>query len=426
VTTVAENERMTRVEGAAPLGRLMRENYWIPFALSQNLVPGDAPTAVRLFGENYVAFRAGDGRIGFLDELCPHRRGSLTLARVEGNGLRCIYHGWKMDVSGRVVECPTQLTRTEPFMASVRLAHFAVREVGGIAWVWLGSAEPPAFPDLPFSAEHGVHTALTFSVLPCNWLQGLEGGLDSVHGTILHQSWIGEVIRRQTGSMDTGHAELALASAPLYETEATPYGLRAASLRRAGDGRTYIRVAHFFFPLVVVVPTGWPDHTQIFAFAPVDDTHHLLFFGNYGETPQKSQKDFGALRADLEPDARNFAALQGDRSNRWGQDRGLMKAGHFTGFGRSIIEEDAAVQVSMGPIADRSRENLSSSDVAVAAARRMILDAIASAEAGRLPPGSARAAELARVPDPFDAILEAGASWREQPARAGTGRSRSP
>jgi phthalate 4,5-dioxygenase oxygenase subunit len=120
MVTRAENERMTRVEGDTPLGRLIRENYWVPFALSANLVAGHAPTSVRLFGENYVAFRAENGRIGFFDELCPHRRASLLLARIEGNGLRCIYHGWKLDVSGCVVDCPTQTVRAERFAASVR------------------------------------------------------------------------------------------------------------------------------------------------------------------------------------------------------------------------------------------------------------------------------------------------------------------
>src|SRR5579875_3093499 len=102
---------MTRVEGDAPLGRLMRGHYWVPFALSSNLVAGDAPTPVRLFGDNFVAFRARDGRVGFLDELCPHRRASLLLARHEGDGLRCIYHGWKVSAEGDLMECPTQTVR---------------------------------------------------------------------------------------------------------------------------------------------------------------------------------------------------------------------------------------------------------------------------------------------------------------------------
>jgi phthalate 4,5-dioxygenase len=413
MVTREENDLITRVECNAPMGRLMRENYWIPFALSDNLVAGDTPTAVRLFGENFVAFRAENGQVGFFDELCPHRRASLLLARAEGNGLRCIYHGWKMDVAGCVVECPTQLVRADQFMASVKVTHFRVREVGGIAWVWLGAAEGPAFPDLPFAEEYGVSTNVTVSVLSCNWLQGLEGGLDSVHGPILHQAWLGDAIKRQSGTRGTGGAELALASTPVYETMPAPYGMRTASLRPAGDDRRFVRVAHFFLPLVVVVPIGFADHTQIFAFAPIDDTHHLLFFGNYGQVPQSSQQDFGALRDGVQPDPRNFASVVGDRSSRWGQDRELMRAGHFTGIDRSVIDEDAVVQTSMGPITDRPNENLSQTDGAVAQARRLLLDALASAAAGQLPPGSALAPQVPRIPHPFEAVIDAGVSWRD-------------
>lgn len=413
MVTREENDLMTRVEGDAPLGRLMRENYWIPFALSDNLIAEEAPTPVRLFGENYIAFRAGNGQIGFFDELCPHRRASLLLGRIEGNGVRCIYHGWKLDVSGCVVDAPTQVQRPEQFMAAVRVAHFPVHEAGGIAWVWLGGGDVPAFPDLPFSAEHGRNTAITVSRLPCNWLQGFEGGFDSVHGPVLHQTWIREIITQKSDSMDAQGARSTFVSAPRYETETTPYGMRAASLRDAGESSTYIRVAHYFFPFVVVVPTGFADATQVFAFTPVDDTHHLLFFGNYGYAPQLTQKGFGALREDIQPDPRNFASVAGDRSTRWGQDRQLMEEGHFTGVARSVIDEDVIVQVSMGPIADRTKENLSSSDVGIAHARRLILDVIGAAEKGELPPGSARSPQVVTIPDPWDATLDAGQSWRD-------------
>lgn len=404
-----DNELMTRVEGDAPLGRLMRDNYWVPFALSDNLVPGDAPTPVRLFGENFIAFRSEDGRIGLFDELCPHRRASLALARAEGDGVRCIYHGWKIDVSGRVTDAPTQALRAEQFCAGVQVAHFPVHEAGGIAWAWLGGGRTPPFPDLPFDEDHGVKVATTISLVPCNWLQGLEGGIDSVHGTILHQSFI-KGVTRQEGLTDG--LEFTMASVPVYETEPAPYGMRQASLRDAGGGRTYVRVAHFFFPFVVVVPNGYSGVTHLFAFAPVDDTRHLLFFGNYGETPM-SQRDLRALRDDVEPDPRNFASVHGDRHDRWGQDRDLVEAGHWSGFDRSAIDEDAAVQVSMGSILDRSKENLSSSDVAIAHTRRLILDTVASAEAGTLPPGSALSGEAVHVPQPFDATLAGGEAWRE-------------
>src|SRR5919106_2418893 len=155
MVTRAQNVLLTRVEGDAPLGQLMRANYWIPFALSENLSAGDAPTPVRLFGESYIVFRAPDGRIGFLEERCPHRRASLLLARVEGDALRCIYHGWKLDLSGRVVEAPTQAVRQEHFCASIPAGGFPVHEEAGIAWVWLGDGGTPPFPDLPFHDQNG-------------------------------------------------------------------------------------------------------------------------------------------------------------------------------------------------------------------------------------------------------------------------------
>jgi nitrite reductase/ring-hydroxylating ferredoxin subunit len=405
-----ENDLMTRVEGDAPLGRLVRANYWIPFALSANLLAGDPPTPVRLLGDDYVAFRAADGRIGFLDEHCPHRRASLALARVEGNALRCIYHGWKVDVSGCVVEAPTQAVRSEQFAARVRVEHYPVHEAGGIAWVWLGGSEAPSFPDLPFSAEHGVRVTHTFSELPCNWLQGLEGGMDSVHGPILHQSFIPDAAKEK--DRDLERLEFTKVSIPMYETESAPFGMRQASIRPLGGNQTYVRVAHYFFPFVVVVPDGVPGSTHLFAFAPVDDSHHLLFFSKYGENPI-SEKHVTGLSDGVVTDPRHFVSVQGDRASRWGQDRNLMKSGHFTGFARSALDEDAVVQASMGPIVDRTKENLSSSDVAIAHTRRAILDTIAAVDAGELPPGSAMTPGGVRIPQPFDAVIGVEESWRD-------------
>ncbi len=408
--TRAENDLLTRIEGDAAMGRLMRENYWIPFSLSSHLVHGEAPTQVRLFGENYVAFRAEDGRIGFLDELCPHRRASLALGRIEGNGVRCLYHGWKIDVSGCVVEAPTQLVRREQFAARVAVVHFPVHEAGGLAWVWMGGKQAPAFPELPFAGEW-VHSYWCVSRVPCNWLQGVEGTIDSAHVGMLHQTWM-----RQTAKVDGyGNINLALDQLPSYETEAAPHGMRAAALRRTSDGRTYARITEYFMPLVTVVPVGrgLARDGSMFVFSPVDDTHHLLFYGYFADTPVKPPEELGGAAPDFVPDPRDFAGLRGDRGSRWGQDRDLMDAGHFTGFGRTLLEEDVVVQTSMGPILDRTKENLSSSDVAVAQVRRMLLDALRAAEEHKLPPGSALAPEAVRMPNALEAVLEAGARWED-------------
>jgi phthalate 4,5-dioxygenase oxygenase subunit len=413
--TREENERLTRIEGDAPMGRLMRENYWIPFALSSRLVASNAPMPVRLFGENYVAFRAEDGRVGFLDELCPHRRASLTLARAEGNGLRCIYHGWKTDVSGCVVEAPTQLVRQKEFAARVRVVHFPVHEAGGLAWVWLGGADAPAFADLPWARE-GLYSYCCVSRVPCNWLQGVEGTIDSAHVGWLHQSWHRETVKQA----EYANLGFALDYPPTYETEPAPYGMRAAALRRMNDGRTYVRVSEYFMPLVTAVPVGrgLPHDGSMFVISPVDDTHHLLFFGYFSDTPKTPPEKLspGLTAVDFAPDPSDFTGLGGDRSNRWGQDRSRMDAGHFTGFARTLLEEDAAVQTSMGPILDRTKENLSSGDVAVAHARRILLDALRAAEAGELPPGSARAPDAVRMPNALEAMLDSGASWKDADA----------
>ena len=249
---------------------------------------------MRLLGENYVAFRAEDGRIGFLDELCPHRRTSLALGRVEGNGVRCIYHGWKIDVSGCVVECPNQAVRPERFAASVPVVHFPVHEAGGIAWVWLGGGDPPPFPDLPFTSDKAPHGWLTMSHVPCNWLQGLEGTIDSAHVGVLHQTW-----HRVTAELPE-HANLgfALDSPPSYETESTPYGLRAAALRPTADGGTYVRVTEHLVPLVTLVSVGRakPRDGALFVISPVDDTNHLVFFGTYRRLADRSRREDARVR----------------------------------------------------------------------------------------------------------------------------------
>jgi phenylpropionate dioxygenase-like ring-hydroxylating dioxygenase large terminal subunit len=413
VTTWAENELMTRIEGDAPMGRLMRENYWIPFAMSDHLVRGGGPMPVRVLGENYVAFRAEDGRIGFLDERCPHRRASLVLARAEGDCLRCIYHGWKIDAAGRVVEAPTQQVRSERFAAGVHVVHFPVHEAGGLAWVWLGGENAPPFPTLPFS-DADLYRYWVVSRVPCNWLQGLEGSVDSVHVAMLHQTWIALSV----GMEEHANLSYALAhAAPTYETEFTAYGMRAAALRTTADGGTYVRITEHMMPLVTITPVGStePRAGAVFVISPVDDTHHLLFFGTVGPTPHSAVPLDQIKMQDpsYAPEPGDYAGLRGDRSNAWGQDRALMRDGHFTGFGRSLIEEDVAIQTSMGPILDRTKEHLSSSDVAVAQLRRMLLDALAASDAGALPPASALAPDGVRLPNASEMLVDAGRRWED-------------
>lgn len=177
------NRLLTDVEGEAPMGRMMRESHWIPCALSETLVVGGAPKRVKLLGESYVAFRADDGRVGFLDEACPHRGVSLVLARTEGCALRCIFHAWKIDISGQVVEVPSEGERSAEFAKRVKTRSYPTFEGGGLVWVFLGAGAPPQKPPLPFLDLPAENCWVSRTVTPCNWLQGVEGTIDSIHLT---------------------------------------------------------------------------------------------------------------------------------------------------------------------------------------------------------------------------------------------------
>ena len=193
---------------------------------------------MRLYGKNFVAFRATDGRIGFFDEECPHRCVSLALARNEGNGLRCLFHGWKIDVSGKLVDAPSEPSeRQEAFCANITVNHYPAREAGGLIWVYLGKrAAPPPFFDFELARLPESHVDIRRAVLRCNWLQGLEGTLDTVHAGILHVGWIGDPARRWQG---TQGAELHVLSrkVPSAAIEFEPRALRLPRRRPAADAR---------------------------------------------------------------------------------------------------------------------------------------------------------------------------------------------
>ena len=257
------------------------------------------------------------------------------------------------------------------------VVHFPVHESGGLAWVWLGGAEAPPFPDLPFG-DDDLYRYWCVSRVPCNWLQGLEGSVDSVHAAMLHQTWIALSVDMEE------HANLSYAlaqAAPTYETEFTSYGLRAAALRKTADGRTYVRVTEHMMPLVTITPVG--EHRTA-SRARCSSSRRSTTPTICSSSEPWDRRRTARCRSTrsrcrtrtTRPTPPTTPGLRGDRWNAWGQDRALMDAGHFTGFGRSLLEEDVVIQTSMGPILDRTKENLSSSDVAVAHLRRMLLDAV--------------------------------------------------
>jgi phthalate 4,5-dioxygenase len=392
--THQQNELLTRIEGNAAMGQLMRDYCWIPFALAIHLVPDGAPRRVRLLGTDYVAFRDSRRRVGFLDEGCPHRNASLVLARNEDCGLRCIFHGWKVDATGQVIEAPTHTPNPDAFAAKIKTRSYPTVDAGGLLWVWLGESEPAPFPHLPFTTLPDSHVWVTATQCACNWLQGVEATLDTSHIGTLHKAYMEAYSANDAASSIAG----TLASpAPRYDVEDTDYGIDAIGIRPLGDGSRYVRTTKWVLPFVSLVPgspgsSGRDVDGVIFIVSPVDDTHHQLFFGFWANdfpiddglylaVPEAQR----AVVGDRPFDVNNFGGFSGGRDDNWGQDREAMARGHFSGFTGNLLQEDTVTQISMGPIVDRTREHLSSSDVAIIHARRALLEAVERVQRGQHP-----------------------------------------
>ncbi|MGH7091287.1 MAG: Rieske 2Fe-2S domain-containing protein, partial [Stellaceae bacterium] len=179
--TREQNERLVRVGRGTPCGELFRR-YWQPACISTELPEPDcAPVRVRLLGENLVAFRDTSGKLGLIDAYCPHRRAPLFFGRNEEHGLRCVYHGWKFAVRGHCVDLPSE-PQGSPMQAEVRAKCYPTHEQAGIVWAYLGPENAmPAPPDYEWMRAPDTHRYVSKTYEQCNYLQALEGGLDTAH-----------------------------------------------------------------------------------------------------------------------------------------------------------------------------------------------------------------------------------------------------
>ncbi|GAA4548546.1 Rieske 2Fe-2S domain-containing protein [Pseudonocardia xishanensis] len=416
----ADNELLVRIENGAPMSQLMRK-YWLPVFRSEDLEAGGAPRPVTLLGERLVAFRDTSGEVGLLDEYCPHRGASLTLARNVDCSLQCLYHGWRVDREGRVVETPSE-PDDATFKDRIRQVAYPVRESGGMVWAYLGDpAETPEFPAFNWAEADPSHTAILRVRLSCNWAQALEGVIDSAHVSFLHTDYVGRLANGEDAYEGGGESllsKVALDGHPKLKIENTPYGFRYGAIRdahRDEDGAPvkYVRVTHFVAPVWGLIPTrqGW-SFAQ--AFVPVDDHHTMFYFVLHLEdAPLKpGQRELLAEWNGITGLDADFALPRHTAANNWGQDRAAMTAGtSFSGMGGYPPLEDIAVQESMGPVYDRSREHLGTSDVAVIRMRRIMLAAVRALDTGdRTPPALAGGFDYHAI-HAEEAILELDQEW---------------
>jgi phthalate 4,5-dioxygenase oxygenase subunit len=378
--TREENELLCRVEGDAPMGRLIRR-HWIPALLVEEIpTPDSDPVPLRLLGEDLVAFRDTDGRVGVMDRYCPHRRASLVFGRNEDCGLRCLYHGWKVDVEGNVLEMPSEPAGSA-LAKKVKHRAYPTHEHAGMVFVYMGPSESmPAFTPPPWAPTADARCAVVKIVVDCNWAQVLEGAIDSAHSSTLHST---DMKPARVDSAKATKGEWLRPStdkAPRLAVDRGDYGFKYAAIRRPivnAAANDYVRITVFVAPLTVLIP---PNNLYNLANVnvPIDDTHTMFHFiawtpGPDGEVDVEGWRQFCGAQVGIDVD-REWRKVR-TLANRYLQDRQAMKLGSFTGI-KGIPHQDIAMWETMGPITDRTHDRLGASDLAIVEFRRQMVEAV--------------------------------------------------
>ncbi len=413
--TAEENDLLCRVEGDAPMGQIMRR-HWTPVCLIEEVAEPDGdPVRARIYGEDLVVFRDSDGRVGILEEACPHRGPSLALGRNEDGGLRCLYHGWKFDVDGNVLEMVSE-PASSGLKDKVQHKSYPVVEWGGMVWSYFGPADTrPEFEPPRWAPTEDTRVSIAKVVVPANWAQILEGAIDSAHSSSLHSSDMVPARVDSAKATESNWLRPSTDKAPRMQVERSGYGFRYAALRRPivkANENEYVRTTVFVAPFTVLIP---PNNLYNVANVnvPRDDTSTNFYFiawGHGSQTPEVEtwRKFLGqTVGVDLDPEYRPYRT----RENHFWQDRQAMRAGNFTGI-KGFPNQDVAMWVSMGPIVDRARDKLGASDLAVVEFRKQMVEAARSFQNGKPAIGTGSEA----IPEwvcAFQAIVPKTTDWRD-------------
>jgi phthalate 4,5-dioxygenase len=384
-----DNALVTRTGSGTPMGELMRQ-YWLPAGLSTELTADGPPVRMMLLGEKLIAFRDSAGRVGIMDHRCPHRCASLFFGRNEQDGIRCVYHGWKFDVDGNCLEQPN-VPPQQSFADKVKAKAYLTRERKGLIWVYMGDRDKaPELP--PFEAANLPEDKIGYRFVQrdCNWMQAIEGDLDTSHVGFLHFG----AARPTALAGDTQKIDLVKNRAPEYRVADTDYGLMYGAHRSSEFGGTYWRVAHFLYPVWIMPPvSSIAENIMVRAFIPLDDEHCMfveIAHKDYLASTQSNQLPGGSLNDNLLPNTNDWLGryrLVENQANDYLIERDVQDQLSFTGI-EGIHVQDQAVTESMGRIVDRSWEHLAPSDVAIGRFRRGLLRNLRSFVEGKRPPAA--------------------------------------
>jgi phenylpropionate dioxygenase-like ring-hydroxylating dioxygenase large terminal subunit len=375
--------------------------FWIPALMSSQLAGPDCdPVELRLLGQDFVAFRDSEGKVGILDALCPHRQAPLFYGRNEESGLRCIYHGWKFDVDGRCTDMPSEPADAD-FKHKVRLVGYPVEERSEIVWVYLGPAHlKPQLPDIEWAKVPPSQRNLVQYNQECNFVQAIEGDIDSSHIGFLHMDL--DALKNPRTQEARYRAQ---DKHPRWIVQPTDYGLMLAARRDAEADTYYWRINHFYLPWYTTI-AGPLDQSRGHGhiWVPVDDEHTQVWCVMWAPSEPLTDAERYAVLSGPNPHIASLdpatGKLRATRANHFLQDRARQRNHSFTGI-VGVREQDTAVVEGMGAIVNRTREHLGTSDTAIIGMRRQLLNGAKALLRGEEP----RAA--------FDGALYHHRSWSE-------------
>jgi phthalate 4,5-dioxygenase len=396
--TAEENAQLTRVGPGTLIGDLMRQ-YWIPVVLSSELTPGGRVKRVRILGEDLVALRSPSGRTGLLTEFCAHRRASLYFGRNEERGLRCVYHGWQYELSGRCVDMPNERPESN-FQDKVTLPAYPCAERGGVVWTYMGPASPPpGLPDLEWALVPETQRFVSKFWQDCNYLQALEGGVDPAHISFLHGILDArdDEGRRALDRAAAGFGFAAqLERTPHIEVAETETGLLVGARRDAPAGQHYWRITQYLLPFHTMPPPEVGSNPLLHAhvWIPIDDDHLVNWCISWHPTRALTADEVAGFHTGSSIHVTDYAPPTNDaygdirpvagRPNDYLADWEAQRTRKFFGV-PGVGAQDKAITESQA-VYDRALERLGRADLGIIRVRKRLLDAALALRAERTPP----------------------------------------
>lgn len=380
-----DNELLTRVGPDTPMGALLRR-FWFPILLGPEIEePDSEPLRVKVLGEFFVAFRDTQGRLGLLDARCPHRGADLSFGLNEEGGLRCAQCAWKFDVEGNILDLPME-PEDSPLWKEATAPAFKIRDYGGLVWAYIGPQDDvPDLPEFEWTRVPAEQRHLSRFAVECNYMQGVEGGLDAARVNALAAAETGEPPSPGSGATGLGDDD---EPAHTVRATATDYGLIiGTALDADGQAPLDVQVTHWLMPFYTTAPADEKGVLEGVAWVPIDDESTMAFAVTYNPKRPLSKR----LLADIRRGKRIHPQLaEGTYRRKRNKDNGYSGSSKasfapFASRFASTFELAVACQETMGTIVDRSAETLGANDAAVEAARKLLMTAAVDLLEGTVP-----------------------------------------